>query len=128
MPLPEEIVQELRVLFRKGATPSRLLRHIISRFPGEVVSPWTLRDYLEKAFGVPMARLIQPGMVGSADQTRLAVLNRTLIPEILERRAAWDEAGSSLPTGGCWFDGLAATDPEEVKASTNGKPHPSLSE
>jgi hypothetical protein len=127
MPAPETIIQELRALFKQGATPSKLLRHIIGRFPGESLSAWVLRDYLEKAFCLPMARLIQPGIDYTADNPCFVALNRTLIPEIIQRRQEWDTAQEASSEGvPCWFDGLTSTSPEEARDAASRKTHPRL--
>lgn len=128
MPASESIIRELRILFKKGATPSRLIRHIIRRLPGELVTAWVLREYLEQAFCLPMVRLIQPGVDYSHDNPCFVALNRTLIPEIVQRRHEWDlEQEQSKDTTSCWFDGLISTSPEGARDAASQTAHPNLS-
>lgn len=121
----ETILQELRQLFRDGATPSRLVRHILARHPDEDVSHWMLRDYLAEAFGLDLVRFLKADSDYSLDNLNLAFLNRILIPEILEQRAVWD---NSAEESSCWFDGLDATSPATNKAEAKATPLPGVSE
>ena len=120
------IIQELREMIKNGAPPSRLLRHIISRNPGEELNHWVLREYLEEAFGLPSARLLQSDTDYTNPDLRYAVLNRTLIPEIIQRRKAWDSCQSISEQ--CWLDNLAATNPEQAEEEAQRIPYGGLSQ
>jgi len=116
MPTEAEIIQELRTLFKKGATPSRMVRYVVQRFPDQQVSIWTICEYLEKAFCIPMVRLIRPGVDLSSDLRLCAAINRNLIPEIISLQADWDKSDDPDFLSDCWFDGLNSTTPHEAKA------------
>lgn len=115
MPIEEEIIQELRSLFKKGATPSRMVRYVVQRFPDQQVDIWTICEYLEKAFCLPMVRLIRPGVDLSSDLRLCAAINRNLIPEIISLQADWDKSDDPDFLSDSWFDGLNSTTPHEAK-------------
>jgi len=74
-----------------------------------------------------MVRLIQPGIDYSDDHPCFVALNRTLIPEIIQRRHEWDidhEPSNNAPA--CWLDGLNSTPPEEARDAANHAPYPHL--
>ena len=124
-----QIIQELRQLFKEGATPSRLIRHILASHPEETVSRWMLRDYLEEAFGLTLARGVKSSEDYEHPDLRCAVLNRTLIPEIIQQRKQWDSPPESqMVIEPCWLDGLEVTNPEIAKKAATALPHPGLSE
>ena len=124
----QSIIRELRILFKQGATPSRLLRHILRRLPGEAVTAWVLRDYLEQAFCLSTVRL-QPGIDYSHDHPCFVALNRTLIPEVIQHRHEWDvEPDVSDDSMACWFDGLISTPPDGARDAADLTTHPNLSD
>src|SRR4051812_33297939 len=117
------ILEELRELLKNGATPSRLLRHIIVQHPGEVLTHWALREYLEEAFHLSEVRLLQSDTNYTILDLRYAVLNRTVMPEIVRQRTEWDHSGqSSSRKERCWLDGLVAIYPEQAKVEAQHIP------
>jgi hypothetical protein len=109
-----EVIRELRVLFKEGATPSRLIRHIVARHPGE--SSWhaLIQDYFLEAFGVPIVRGLQPFDNYRHADLRYAFLNEHLIHEILEKHAQWDQEEGQHKEAISWLDSTQATDKEEL--------------
>jgi hypothetical protein len=57
-----EVVNELRSLFQDGATPSRLIRHIVERHAGERRYHQLIQDYFREAFGIPSSGDSTPSM------------------------------------------------------------------
>jgi len=51
-----EVVNEICSLFKDGATPSRLIRHIAERHEGEKSLHSLIQAYFLQAFGVPIVR------------------------------------------------------------------------
>ena len=47
-----EVINELRSLFKEGATPSRLIRHIVERHAGERTFHSLIQAYFHEAFGL----------------------------------------------------------------------------
>ena len=123
------IVKELQDLLKNGATPSRLIQHIIARSSGETIEPRISREYFSEAFGVFSARLLQVGVDYARTDLRNAVLNRKMIPEIVELRASWDSScQQSLEKGQCWLDGLVVTNAEKAKDEARLIPNGGLSQ
>jgi hypothetical protein len=117
MTLRPELIQELRDRFKLGATPSRLIRLIVERHPGGGVTHWTVRDYLKAAFALPAVPYLRPGEDYRSDAgLGHAILNKLLLPEILERRRLWDGCPEGEPPAeSSWLDGLHPVSPEEAK-------------
>ncbi len=99
------VIAELRDLFRGGATPSRLVRHILARHDGEPQLDRLVRAYFREAFGVPMFRASADLLTLPAEQLPFAGVSADTIHQIIARRAEWDTGGESS-----WMDTLTATD------------------
>lgn len=82
MNIRSEVVSELQILFKEGATPSRLIRHIVERHEGERMLHSLIQAYFLEAFEVPIVRGLSP------NDTENPVLNRKehekVIAEILD--------------------------------------------
>jgi hypothetical protein len=121
-----QIIQDLRHLCKDGATPSRLIQHIV-RWVGITVSYRDIIEILEKAFTLPIVR-IGPSVGSSDTKVKGDVLNKTLLMEIVERRAEWDEASSSTtPFLPSWMDGLRAASPQNTEDNLRSSPIAGLS-
>jgi hypothetical protein len=115
MPVNTAVVGELRSLFKDGATPSRLIRHICERHQGDPLLYALIPDYFSQAFSAPAARLAKRGESYSGDDLRHAHLNVDLIHRMLQRRGEWDHEPEVSGEGAkSWFDGLAATDEAQL--------------
>lgn len=112
MPADPQVVAELRSLFKDGATPSRLIRHIVDRHPGEERLHFLVQDYFREAFAVGLVRISKRALdePDSADLP-LAFLNIHLTHEMVGTRPKWDRDDSSPANGRpSWLAPLSATD------------------
>jgi hypothetical protein len=56
-----EVIEELRSLFRRGATPTRLIRHIVDRHANVPDVGILIQDYFSEAFAVGLLRGLRKG-------------------------------------------------------------------
>ena len=120
------IIEELRELFRNGATPSRLMHHVRNRFPGEKVSMWVIQAYFEQAFCLGMVRGISPAMDVTNPRT-FPSLNKRLILEMVHSRNDWNTLGSHSTDPKSWFDHLETRSEDEVIEMSRLEPHSFIS-
>jgi hypothetical protein len=122
-----QLIEELRILLKDGATPSALIQSIHARI-GNTVSYGDLCGILEDAFHLSMVRLSPDSVVPNKDY-RGVILNKTLLVEIVQRRSNWDTSHShELPVKSSWMDGLTLEKPEEVGNKVRSARYPGLSE
>ena len=105
MEVSPEIVAELRCLFREGATPSRLIRHVVERHDGEGHLFSLIQTYFREAFGIPIIRGLSPVDDYQHADLRYEFLNEQLLHEMIEKRPEWDTDESDS-----WVDSLTATE------------------
>jgi len=105
-----EIISELRSLFKEGATPSRLIRHIVERHEGERQFHSLIQAYFLEAFGVPIVRGLSPTDNYHHADLRYAFLNEQLLHEMIERRSEWDSNGDLMNGTDSWLGNLSASD------------------
>lgn len=111
MNLHPEIIRELRTLFKDGATPSRLIRHIVERHEGERSYHALIQAYFFEAFGVPMVRGLSPTDDYQHADLRYAFLNEQLLHEMIQKRSEWENRDEKGTNGaGTWLDSLRAND------------------
>jgi hypothetical protein len=125
----QTIIEELRVLFREGATPSRLMRHIVGRHPDEKNRHALIQDYFREAFGVDLVRGLKPFDDYAHADLRYAFLNQDLLHGMAAKRATWDSG--KAPTAGAapsWLDSLEATDLQELIREAEASGLPELAE
>ena len=103
-PIPE-VIRELRAMFKEGATPSRLIRHIVERHEGEHSFHLLIQRYFLQGFGVPIVRGLNPIDDYQHADLRFAYLNQMLLHEMIEKRPEWDTDESNS-----WADSLTATE------------------
>ena len=101
------VIAELRRLFKAGATPSRLVRHIVAEHGGEPQVDRLVRTYFREAFGIPMFRASASLLTLPAEELPFAGVNAATIHQMVERRAEWDRDATP---GVTWMDSLVATD------------------
>jgi hypothetical protein len=109
-----EVVSELRSLFKEGATPSRLIRHVVERHEGERSLHALIQSYFLEAFGIPIVRGLNPTDDYQHTDLHYAFLNEQLIHDMVQKRSEWDAgfvAGSSATES--WLDPLKAVDDEQ---------------
>jgi hypothetical protein len=106
-----EVIRELRSLFKEGATPSHLIRHIVERHAGERRYHQLIQDYFREAFGVPIVRGLNPIDDYRHADLRHAFLNEEVVHEIIQRKSEWDEnAAAGTGRTDSWLDPLNASD------------------
>ena len=104
-----EVLDELRGMMRRGATPAHLLRTIIERHRPEALTGWVLMDYLMEGFSLPLDKASavhgwRPDGSGEVSDARIDVL---LLPAIMRSAPAWDGGDVRTPQeAGRWYDGL----------------------
>ena len=103
-------VGELRSLFKEGATPSWLIRHIVEHHEGQRGLHGLIQAYFFEAFGIPIVRGLNPNDDFRHSDLRYAFLNEHLVHDMIEKRAEWDH-GFEGQTG--WLDSLEASDDQE---------------
>jgi len=109
-----EVIRELRTLFKEGATPSRLLRHIAERHEREGNLHSLIQSYFRDAFGIPIVRGLNPSDDYHGADLRYAFLNEKLVNEIIQRRSVWDNTGDITPGGtSSWLDEVKASDDQQ---------------
>ncbi len=123
-----EVLTELRAMFREGATPSRLIRHIADRHAGDDDVHLLVQFYFVEAFGVPIVRGLNPVDRFDHDDLRYAFLNEYLVHEIIQRRSEWDAPSDRVPSeSDSWLDSLKATDAKDRISQIHGDLIPELS-
>jgi hypothetical protein len=119
------VVEELRALFKAGATPSRLIEHLVTRHGGEPNEHALIQEYFREAFGVAIVRGLRPFDDYRHEDLRYAFLNQDLLHEMIEKQASWNPGRTTDNSGErSWLDSLTATDPTEQvrKAEATGMP------
>jgi hypothetical protein len=109
-----EVINELRSLFKEGATPSRLISLIAERHEGERSLHTLIQSYFLEAFGIPIVRGLDPTDDYQRTDLHHDFLNEQLIHDMVQKRSDWDAglvAGSS--ESGSWLDSLKAVDDEQ---------------
>jgi hypothetical protein len=110
MRIQASVIEELRSMFKSGATPSRLIQHIVTRHPHEGNWYALIQDYFREGFGVQIVRGLNPAETYGDVDLRYAYLNEDVLHEMVQARSMWDrepkKSGNGLPS---WLDSLAAT-------------------
>jgi hypothetical protein len=124
-----EVIDELRLLFQNGATPSRLIRHVAERHPAEPALHALIQEYFREAFAVPLVRGLKPHDEYESVDLRYAFLNEQLVHEMIEKRPEWDRGPAGAANGRQpWLDSLVATsDPDRIRQAQS-MPFPELSQ
>lgn len=97
------VIAELRALFKQGATPSRLVRHVVAEHGSGPDTDRLVRAYFREAFGVSMFRASASLLDLPPEQLAFAGITARTVHQMVERRREWDADGS-------WMDPLTATD------------------
>jgi hypothetical protein len=111
-----EVISELRCLFKVGATPSRLIAHILAQHPEDTNRFYLVQRYFHEAFSVPQVRWPANRRDEDANGLRLAYLNALIVHQMIQYRPEWDQAegGGCAPGSVNWLDSLAATDDHDL--------------
>jgi hypothetical protein len=108
------VVEELRQMFRDGATPSRLIQHIVARHSGERDWRFLIQDYFREAFSVPIVRGLKPFDDYSHADLRSSFLNQDLLQDMMANQSTWNPGqGPATPAEAEWVASLPASDPVE---------------
>jgi hypothetical protein len=118
-------VNELRVTFKAGATPSALIRCIVERHPGEPEIDRLVRAYFREAFLVPMLQVGREQVALIVQGTGLPALNSSVIHRMVATRNEWDKpAVGDEPPQMCWLDYVTAIDDAEMLRRTEAETRP----
>ncbi len=109
MPIQASVIQELRSMFKAGASPSRLIQHIVNRHPHEGNWHGLIQDYFREAFGVSIVRGLTPSENYADIDLRYAYLNEDVLHEMVQMRSSWDQELNQEGVLPCWIDTLVAT-------------------
>lgn len=109
-----EVVGELRSLFKDGATPLRLIQHIVERHEPERNCHALIQAYFLEAFGIPIVRGLNPLDDYRHNDLRYAFLNEQLVHDMIQKRGEWD-VGSATESNGneSWLAPLTANDDQQ---------------
>jgi hypothetical protein len=126
MNLRPDVVGELRSMFKEGATPSRLIRHIVERHDDERGHHGLIQAYFLEAFGIPIVRGLNPTDDHQHTDLRYAFLNDQLVHDMVQRREDWDPGFGSGASEN-WLDPLKASDDQQRLRQVQGRNIPELS-
>jgi hypothetical protein len=118
-----QLIEELRFRIKDGASPSGLIRHILA-VAGDQISYADLCGILQDAFCLPAVR-ISLSSVSAEHDHRGAILNKTLLMEILLHRSDWDTHPWADAT---WLDGLQLRTLKEIGKEVRAAPYPGLTD
>src|SRR5580698_658811 len=99
------IINEIKAMFKAGATPSRLMRHIIANREPQIL-PWTdklIRAYFREAFRIPMFRLSAGLLADGPEGLVVAHINRNVIHQMIVNRSEWDKESADSPASSTWM-------------------------
>ncbi len=113
MHINQSVIDELRSMFKEGATPSRLIQHIVARHPNEGNWHGLIQAYFREGFGVPIVRGLDPLENYENPNLRYAYLNEDVLHEMVQFRNKWDQEDNNEGNLSSWLDSLVATDPVE---------------
>lgn len=120
------IVSELRSMFLNGAAPSRLIRHIASRYEGDPDWSDYVGPYFAEAFSVTTIALDRYPHPVDLDRIDLSDLDGELLRDMVGRLAGWRDK-SDVEPGAAWCDGLAVSpDDATMIDSLQPESHPAL--
>lgn len=118
-----QLIEDLGIRLKDGASPSGLIRYVLSVL-GDAVSYVDLGDVLQAAFHLPVVRLSRSSVAPERDHKGV-ILNKTLLLEIVQRRSDWD-ASDSPSMKSSWMDSLALRSPQEIGKEVRSSPFPEL--
>jgi hypothetical protein len=111
MQTDSRVVDELRSLFKAGATPSALVRRIAELHHGELSLDRLARVYFREAFGVPMLQIGSELVDRIACGEGCAPLTSRVVHQMVAARREWDRPNTpDGPQPACWLDSVTATD------------------
>jgi hypothetical protein len=109
-----QLIADLRQMFRNGATPSRLIQHLVLHHHGK--DNWFdfVQASFREAFSVPFVRIPDQLEQVHFHDLSLAHLNKGLVHEMIQTRHLWDtDQGNHAGCHSTWLDSLTAQDDVE---------------
>jgi hypothetical protein len=109
-----QLITDLRQMFRNGATPSRLIQHLVCHHDGKENWFDFVQTCFREAFSVSFVRI--PDQIERVDfnDLSLAHLNKDLVHEMIQTRHLWDtDQGGQQGCHSPWLDSLTAQDDVE---------------
>jgi hypothetical protein len=119
MSIRPEVQEELRQLFRHGATPSRLIQHLAARHRGDDHLHYLIQVYFLETFGVPIVRSLDPQDNYRDVGMKYHFLNNDVLYEMLQAKGTWNQDA----TEPSWFDPLKATTHDEQLRAVSQQPY-----
>jgi hypothetical protein len=93
----DSMIEEIRMVFREGATPARIVHYIMDRCAPSAVTDHDIKEYFRDAFALSphYATMIYHlvDLVRSDDEERLAGTTWRLVAELVRTREEWDDVG-----------------------------------
>jgi len=119
MTLKPHVIAEMRQLFKSGATPSRLMRIVVSHHEQDPELDRLIRAYFREAFGIPMFKASARLLDTDYEQRTFAQANPGLLHRMIQMRHEWDpDSQSDADTDANWMDPLSATnDTQRIQQS-----------
>jgi len=118
MAVDQQIVEELRRMFLDGATPSRLVRYVVTNAPERDDSERLRRvvqSYFDEAFGILLRRIpLDPADLRNSFSN--PGLNQIPLHRIVQGRAEW---ASQRKDEDRWLGELKATNPGQLNDSVD---------
>lgn len=109
------LIDQLRFLFKEGATPSSLIRHIADWHAGDSQLDSLVRDYFRESFRVAMIRVGPDQVRKIAEGGTLPSLNLNVLPQMIESMPEWDGPEEN---DGCWTESFAANNSAAIDPET----------
>jgi hypothetical protein len=126
MRLDPHVVEELRALFMEGATPSRLIKHIIARHEDEEALYPMIQHYFREAFLTPLLQVSPELMLNESQGLNLAFLNVNLLHLMSLTQHEWNRETPPTQEGTRWFDGVSVRSDKDSIANMNPLAIPEL--
>jgi hypothetical protein len=122
MKVDQHVLDDLRRMLRDGATPSRLIRHVIAHQQDDDGSNlrFRLTDYFHDAFRV-FLRGLPVDSAKLSDEYSNSYHNQFLLHRIVQQRPHWDQDSECT-----WLGDRKATDEGELNDSIDLKRQPEL--
>jgi hypothetical protein len=121
------VVNELRMMFKSGATPSALIRRIVERHVGEARLDHLVRAYFREAFHIPMIQIGLEQVKQIAEGGSLPILNTAVLLRMVQARSEWDQPEPvDDPSRRNWLDSAMATGNSTKVVATDPKAIPEL--
>jgi hypothetical protein len=121
-----QVIEELRSLFIGGATPSRLIKHIVAHHTGEGKLYTLIQFYFKEAFLTPLIQVSPEMLLDDTQGLRLSFLNVNLIHQMLLTRSEWDRECSPVTVARDWIGELQVHSDEQLISESKPERIPEL--